>query len=98
MDIAEIKELVNNVLIEEFEKEEDELKDDASLVDDLDLDSLDGIDLIVAILIMYHRNSIVALEKAVKGKTGGDFKIDEEKAKKIQTVGDIYNTIKELTN
>lgn len=86
MDIAEIKELVNNVLIEEFEKEEDELKDDASLVDDLDLDSLDGIDL------------IVALEKAVKGKTGGDFKIDEEKAKKIQTVGDIYNTIKELTN
>ena len=86
MDIAEIKELVNKVLIEEFEKEEDELKDDASLVDDLDLDSLDGIDL------------IVALEKAVKGKTGSDFKIDEEKAKKIQTVGDIYNTIKELTS
>lgn len=80
----EVKELVNNVLIEEFEKNEDELKEDASLFDDLELDSLDGIDL------------IVALEKAVKVKTGKDTKIDEEKAKSLKTVGDIYNVIEKL--
>lgn len=80
----EVKELVNNVLIEEFEKNEDELKEDASLFDDLELDSLDGIDL------------IVALEKAVKVETGKDTKIDEEKAKSLKTVGDIYNVIEGL--
>jgi len=85
MELAEIKEMVDNILIEEFEKGEDEIKDDASLFDDLDLDSLDGIDL------------VVALEKAIKGKVGNEIKIDEERAKTLKTVGDIYNVIKELT-
>jgi acyl carrier protein len=62
MTRAEVEELVNNVLVEEFEKSEDELKAEASLFDDLELDSLDGIDL------------IVALEKAVKAKTGKEYK------------------------
>jgi len=86
MDLGEIKDLVNNILIEEFEKEEEELKEDASLFDDLDLDSLDGIDL------------VVALEKAIKTKIGKEVKIEEEKAKKLQTVGDIYKAIDELVN
>ncbi|MEE1291744.1 MAG: acyl carrier protein [Spirochaetota bacterium] len=84
MTRAEVEELVNNVLVEEFEKSEDELKAEASLFDDLELDSLDGIDL------------IVALEKAVKAKTGKETKINEEKAKGLRTVGDIYNVIEEL--
>jgi acyl carrier protein len=86
MDLIEIKKMVNNILIDEFEKDESELKETASLFDDLDLDSLDGIDL------------IVALEKALKTKTSKEYKIEEEKAKKLQTVGDIYNTINEMVN
>ena len=85
MNRDEIKDLVNNILIEEFEKEESELKEDANLFDDLELDSLDGIDL------------IVALEKSVKAKTSIETKIEEEKAKNLKTVGDIYNLIEELT-
>ena len=86
MELAEIKDMVNEILMEEFEKEESEISDDASLFDDLDLDSLDGIDL------------IVALEKAIKTKSGKEYKIEEEKAKKLQTVGDIYSTINEIIN
>lgn len=84
MELSDIKKMVNDILIEEFEKSESELKEDANLFDDLDLDSLDGIDL------------VVALEKAIKTKTGKEYKIDEERAKKLQTVGDIYNTINDI--
>lgn len=82
----DVKKLVNNILIEEFERTEDELTDDANLFDDLELDSLDGIDL------------IVALEKAVKNATGKETKIEEEKAKGLKTVGDIYNVITEIVS
>jgi len=85
MELSDIKKMVNDILIEEFEKSESELKEDANLFDDLDLDSLDGIDL------------VVALEKAIKTKTGKEYKIDEERAKKLQTVGDIYKTIHDIT-
>ncbi len=84
MELSDIKKMVNDILIEEFEKSESELKEDANLFDDLELDSLDGIDL------------VVALEKAIKTKTGKEYKIDEERAKKLQTVGDIYNTINDI--
>lgn len=86
MNSAEIKDLVNKILIDEFEKNESELKEDASLFDDLELDSLDGIDL------------VVALEKAVKTKAGKEIKIEEEKAKTLRTVGDLYTVINELIN
>lgn len=81
----EIKELVDEILVEEFEKEKEEITDDANLYDDLELDSLDGIDL------------VVALEKSIKAKSGKEVKIAEEKAKGIKTVGDIYSIIEELT-
>ena len=80
----EVKAIVTKIFVDEFEKEEDEIVESASLFDDLDLDSLDGIDL------------IVALEKAVKAKIGKDVKIEEEKAKSLKTVGDIYAVIGEL--
>jgi acyl carrier protein len=81
MNRSEVKEIVDAVFIDEFEKEAAELKEDADLFEDLELDSLDGIDL------------VVALEKAVKAKTGKDFKIDEDKAKELKTVGSIYDII-----
>ncbi|MBP7553478.1 MAG: acyl carrier protein [Spirochaetes bacterium] len=84
MGVAEIKDLVNSILIEEFEKDSSEINDNANLFEDLELDSLDGIDL------------IVALEKAVKTATGKDLKIEEEKAKNLKTVGDIYKVITDL--
>ncbi len=81
---AEVKELVNSILIEEFEKSESEINENASIFEDLELDSLDSIDL------------IVALEKSIKGKFGKEVKIEEEKAKSMKTVGDIYRAIEEL--
>ncbi len=81
---AEVKDLVNSILIEEFEKNESEISENSSIFEDLELDSLDSIDL------------IVALEKSIKSKFGKDVKIEEEKAKNMKTVGDIYNAIADL--
>jgi acyl carrier protein len=86
MTKEEIKSLVNKILIDEFEKNESEITENASLFDELELDSLDGIDL------------IVALEKAVKAKIGREVKIEEDKAKGLKTVGDIYKIIDELVS
>ena len=89
MEKSEITEIVNNILIEEFEIEESEIKAEANLFDDLELDSLDGIDL------------IVALEKAFKAKLGSEwanFKIEEDKAKEFKTVGNIYDGIDSIIN
>ena len=49
MDTEQIIAKVNQVLIEEFELEADMVIPTASLVEDLDLDSLDAVDLIVAL-------------------------------------------------
>ncbi len=47
MTEAQIMEKLKEVLIEEFEVEEDEIHPDANFFTDLELDSLDAIDLIV---------------------------------------------------
>lgn len=49
MTYQEIVNTVKNFLVEEFEVEEDKILNEASLKDTLDLDSLDYIDLIVAV-------------------------------------------------
>lgn len=49
MTYQEIVTTVKHFLVEEFEVEEEKILDDASLKDTLDLDSLDYIDLIVAV-------------------------------------------------
>jgi len=49
MTPEQIQSKVNRIMVDEFEVEADALSADAHLKDDLDLDSLDGVDLIVAL-------------------------------------------------
>ena len=49
MGIEEVKEIVNTFLIEEFELEEDQLVESALMKDDLDIESLDFVDIAVII-------------------------------------------------
>ena len=49
MDKAVIIEKINNFLIDEFEVEEDDISPDANLKETLGLDSLDFVDLVVAV-------------------------------------------------
>jgi acyl carrier protein len=44
-----VEELIDQIMVEEFEVEPRKLVRGASLVKDLDLDSLDGVDLVVAL-------------------------------------------------
>ena len=74
----DIVERVNATLTDEFEVPQADLTPDKSLREDLELDSLDAVDL------------IVALEK------GFGFRVDEEEAKKIATVGDIYDFVEKM--
>ncbi|RMD73664.1 MAG: acyl carrier protein [Lentisphaerae bacterium] len=49
MSVEEIRRAFYNLLIDEFEFSEDELKGDARLREDLELDSLDYVDLIAVL-------------------------------------------------
>jgi len=49
MEKSEIIEIVNNFLIEEFELDQEDLTPDAHLMDDLEIESLDFVDIVVII-------------------------------------------------
>ena len=49
MEIEAVINRVNQILVDEFELDASEVKPEASLREDLQLDSLDGMDLIVAL-------------------------------------------------
>ncbi|MCF8068351.1 MAG: acyl carrier protein [Desulfobacterales bacterium] len=74
-----VEEKVKIVLVDEFELDEAELSPDATLYDDLGLDSLDSVDL------------VVALEKAFNFKISREK--DEETIRAIRTINDIYDFI-----
>jgi acyl carrier protein len=44
---------VNRVMVEEFEAEEEQLRPEAKLREDLGLDSLDGVDLVIALELAF---------------------------------------------
>jgi len=48
-DRDQIIAVVNRLMVEEFEAEEEQLRPDARLREDLGLDSLDGVDLVIAL-------------------------------------------------
>jgi acyl carrier protein len=75
---SEIIEHVNKTLQDEFEMPAQKLQPDKRLREDLELDSLDAVDM------------IVALEQAMK------IRVDEEQAKQIRTVGDIYDFVERM--
>ena len=50
----DIEEQIDRIMIEEFEAEPEKLHREASLIKDLDLDSLDGVDLVVALEKTFH--------------------------------------------
>jgi acyl carrier protein len=71
-----IVETVNRVMIEEFEATPDKLRPESRLRDDLGLDSLDGVDLVVALEVAFG------------------FRIPEQQARGIRTLGDVYDRIR----
>jgi acyl carrier protein len=69
---------VNKTLVDEFEVAPENISPDKRLREDLELDSLDAVDM------------IVALEQGLK------IRVDEEQAKQIRTVGDIYSFVEKM--
>lgn len=76
MDEVEIKKLVDEVFVEAFEIEPARLSSEVRIFEDLGIDSLDVVDL------------VVALQKKFKIQIR-----DDERVRKIRTLGDIYNFI-----
>ena len=73
-----IIEIVNSVLVDEFEIEPEALKPEAHLFEDIGLDSLDAVDLMVM----------------VDKKLG--VRIEEEAARALRTLEDVYKEIDQL--
>ena len=76
MDEVEIKKLVDEVFVEAFEIEPALLRSEMRIFEDLGIDSLDIVDL------------VVALQKKFKIQIR-----DDERVRKIRTLGDIYDFI-----
>ena len=84
MTKQEIAERADKILIELFELEDEKLTPESSLYEELGLDSLDSVDL------------IVALEKEFEFKIVRS--VDEEKIRAIRLLSDLYGFIEEKSN
>lgn len=69
---------VHLVMLREFDVEEEDLRAEAHFGEDLDLDSLDGIDLVVALEREFRDLSV---------------KIEESQARSMKHLGDVYEFI-----
>jgi len=80
MTDQEIIDRIKEILIEEFEVEEAVIKPDSNLYEELELDSLDSVDL------------VVALENEFQFKV--DRSEDEETLRKMRTLNDVAQFIR----
>ena len=74
--VDSVVETVNRVMMEEFEAPPEKLRPEARLRDDLGMDSLDGVDLVVALEVAFG------------------FRIPEQQARGIFTLGDVYERVR----
>jgi acyl carrier protein len=79
MTEQEIIDRIKSILVEEFEVEEDLIKAESNLYEELELDSLDSVDL------------VVALENEFQFKV--DRTKDEEKLRQMRTLKDVSDFI-----
>lgn len=80
--MSSVHERVRSIVVEQLGVEEEEVKDGASFVDDLNADSLDLVEL------------IMSLEEEFSAELG-DFEIPDEDAEKIGTMKDAVDYLKE---
>ncbi len=83
MTREEIIKRINKAILVEFDVTEESLKPEAHLGDDLGLDSLDGIDLVVAIEREFKESGV---------------KIKEEQARELITLKTIYDAVESIAN
>jgi acyl carrier protein len=79
----EIEKHLHEILVDSFEIEHGELRGDANLFDDLGLDSLDAIDM------------LLAMETFVGTRLGDE---DKENAKQIRTIDDVVVFVERLAS
>ncbi len=84
MEEHDIKNRVHTILIEEFEIDEHKIDADATLFESLGLDSLDSVDLVVALEKEFGF-------KVVRSK-------DEETIRSIRQVKDVYDFVEHKLN
>jgi len=81
MSDKSIEERVSEIIVNQLNVNEDQIKPEASFIDDLGADSLDTVEL------------IMAFEEEFKDELNDE--IPESDAEKLQTVGDVISYIKE---
>lgn len=79
--IEEVQEKINRLLVEEFEIPKDELSPEGKLFEDYELDSLDAIDILLAIERIFD----IELTEEKRAR-----------ARKIRLVKDIYSFVSEV--
>ncbi len=82
MELTEVIRRVNGVLVEDFELEKESLTPDADLYEDLELDSLDSVDL------------VAGLEREFGVKI--DRQANEETVRSMRTLQDVYDFVIQL--
>jgi acyl carrier protein len=78
---VDIEKEVRRLFVENFEIEPEELKEDSHLFEDLGMDSLDAIDM------------LLAMETFVGQRLNDE---DKERAKQIRTVADVVNFVENI--